>query len=60
MSSTEKQLKDGLEIRNIRRGKGPRNGTIYADLYINDELVFCATLDYILKAIESNRQDLLK
>ena len=60
MNNKDIHFKKGLEIRDIRRGYGNRNNTIYADLYLNDELVICATLDYIVKALESNRKEFIK
>lgn len=41
-----------IEIKNIRYGKKPdREHTLYAQLFVNDELSIVATLDYIVKRI---------
>jgi hypothetical protein len=40
------------EIRNIRRGTGRRAQYVYAELYLQDEMIIAATLDYIVERLD--------
>jgi hypothetical protein len=54
------QLKDGLVIKNIHRGKSSGNKFVYAELYLNDTLLISSTLDYIVYYISYNPSEVIK
>jgi len=56
MQTPKRVLPVGCKITNIRRGRGIKEGYVYAQLRgPNDELLIAATLNYITKQLESAR-----